>query len=95
MKRHDESIFIRLCDEFYKRVFADEDAFFRDLFASANEEYASQNLCEFIVQRFGGSTEYSDRNGIVNLVSLHAKIGITGQAMRRWLQVQCCHLTST
>lgn len=86
MKRNDESVFIRLCDEFYKRVFADEDKFFRDLFASANMEDASQNLCEYLVQRFGGSNEYSNRNGIVNLTSFHAKIGVTEQAMRRWLQ---------
>ena len=87
MKKNDESVFIRLCDEFYKRVFADEDKFFRDLFATANMEDASQNLCEYLVQRFGGSNEYSNRNGIVNLVSFHAKIGITEKAMRRWLQV--------
>lgn len=87
MKRHDESVFIRLCDEFYKRVFADEDKWFRKLFATANMEDASQNLCEYLVQRFGGSNEYSNRNGIVNLVSFHANIGVSERALRRWLQV--------
>ena len=87
IKVHDESVFIRLCDEFYKRVFADEDTWFRKYFADANMEDASQNLCEYLVQRFGGSNEYSNRNGIVNLVSFHAKIGISDKVLRRWLQV--------
>ena len=87
LRRCDESVFIRLCDEFYKRVFADEDAWFRDIFASANMEDASQNLCEFLVQRFGGPNEFANRNGIVNLVSFHSKIGITERIIRRWLQV--------
>lgn len=55
--------FINLSTNFYNRVYDDEEEWFRSIFAKADKEKAIQNQYEFLVQRMGGPSLYSQRRG--------------------------------
>ncbi|KAJ6844358.1 two-on-two hemoglobin-3 isoform X2 [Iris pallida] len=55
--------FVDLSTNFYNRVYADEDEWFRSIFAGSRKEDAIQNQYEFFVQRMGGPPLYSQRKG--------------------------------
>ncbi|XP_047155626.1 two-on-two hemoglobin-3-like [Vigna umbellata] len=59
--------FINLSTNFYNRVYAEEEEWFRSIFANSKKEDAIQNQYEFFVQRMGGPPLFSQRRGIVLL----------------------------
>ncbi|KAJ7554395.1 hypothetical protein O6H91_06G138300 [Diphasiastrum complanatum] len=67
--------FVNLSTEFYNRVYADEEPWFRSIFANSTKEEAIQNQYEFFIQRMGHPA----------LIGRHAPYAITEQAAERWL----------
>jgi len=51
----------------WNRVYAEEEEWFRSIFANSKKEDAIQNQYEFFVQRMGGPPLFSQRRGIVFL----------------------------
>ncbi|XP_057957389.1 two-on-two hemoglobin-3 isoform X2 [Malania oleifera] len=77
--------FVNLSTNFYDRVYADEEEWFRSIFASSKKEDAIQNQYEFLVQRMGGPPLYSQRKGHPALIGRHRPFPVTHQAAERWL----------
>jgi truncated hemoglobin YjbI len=78
-------IIVKLAREFYTRVYADTDPWFRDMFPD-DMESAIQNQYEFFMQRFGGPNIYSERKGHPALRGRHARFRITKAGAERWLK---------
>jgi truncated hemoglobin YjbI len=55
------TVFVTLSTEFYRRVFSDEEDWFRLIFAATSIETAIQNQSEIFTQRMGGPPLYSQR----------------------------------
>lgn len=55
--------------------------------SSMKKDELVQSYYEYINQRLGGKTYFSDRRGHPNLVSFHAQIGITYQCQNKWLSL--------
>ncbi|TKY74599.1 Two-on-two hemoglobin-3 [Spatholobus suberectus] len=77
--------FVTLSTNFYNRVYDDEEEWFRSIFATSEKENAIQNQYEFLVQRMGGPTLYSQRRGHPALIARHRPFPVTHQAADRWL----------
>jgi truncated hemoglobin YjbI/stress-induced morphogen len=77
---------VRLSTSFYDRVYADEQAWFRELFASSAKEDAIRNQWEWLVQRLGGPPLYSERRGHPGLMRSHRHFAVTEAAADRWLE---------
>ncbi|KOM48621.1 hypothetical protein LR48_Vigan07g232500 [Vigna angularis] len=56
--------FINLSTNFYNRVYAEEEEWFRSIFANSKKEDAIQNQYEFFVQRMGGPPLFSQRRAL-------------------------------
>eukprot|EP00850_Spirogloea_muscicola_P001191 SM000004S15061 [mRNA] locus=s4:1055275:1056427:- [translate_table: standard] len=82
--------FVALSTAFYDRVFADEEAWFRAIFASSTKEEAIRNQYEFFVQRMGGPPLYTQRKGHPALIGRHGPYTVTAMAAERWLS----HMTA-
>jgi truncated hemoglobin YjbI len=54
-----------IIEKFYTRVDNDIDPEFRNMFTHSPYEQRVQNLTDFILQRFGGPSYYSDQRGDV------------------------------
>lgn len=54
---------VNLSTNFYNRVYDDDQEWFRSIFANSDKQNAIQNQIEFLVQRMGGPTLYSQRRG--------------------------------
>jgi truncated hemoglobin YjbI len=78
--------FVSLSTSFYRRVYSDEEAWFRDIFAVSKEENAVQNQYEFFIQRIGGPDLYSERKGHPALIGRHAPFDVSPRAAERWLE---------
>lgn len=74
-----------LVADFYRRVRADD--LIGPMYPPDDWDAAEQRLADFLVQRFGGPTCYSDRRGHPRLRMRHAPFPITPDAARRWLQL--------
>jgi truncated hemoglobin YjbI len=81
---------VELSTIFYRRVYADTDPWFRNMFPD-DMESAIQNQYEFFAQRMGGPQMYSARKGHPALRARHAQFPITKRAADRWLE----HMTAT
>jgi truncated hemoglobin YjbI len=83
-ERVGHAAFVKLSTAFYDRVYADEDAHFRLLFASRKKEDAIRNQYEFFIQRLGGPQLYSQRKGHPALIGRHMEFEVSGLARRFW-----------
>eukprot|EP00930_Biecheleria_cincta_P099261 TRINITY_DN908_c0_g2_i1.p1 TRINITY_DN908_c0_g2~~TRINITY_DN908_c0_g2_i1.p1 ORF type:complete len:270 (-),score=45.61 TRINITY_DN908_c0_g2_i1:373-1158(-) len=80
------SWFVSLSKNFYRRVYADPEPWFRAIFASSTEDEAAKNQYEWLVQRCGGPPLYSNRKGHPGLLGRHAHFDVSVAAAERWLQ---------
>jgi len=91
--------FLECCERFYTKIeqCPEEDEWFRSMFfpvlsanmtgdetAAAVKDQAS-NLSDFLVQRFGGPSYYSDRKGRPNLIGRHKQIEVSQRTADKWL----------
>lgn len=77
--------FCRLAEDFYSRVFSDED-WFRDIFANATRDAAVRNQSEFLAQEFGGPQLYRERKGHTAILGRHGPYPLSERAAERWLE---------
>ena len=77
---------MQLSTAFYSRVFSDEQAWFRDIFAGIDKNVAIRNQYEWLVQRLGGPALFSDRKGHPGLMWRHNTFAVTESAAARWLE---------
>ncbi|XP_062178861.1 two-on-two hemoglobin-3-like [Phragmites australis] len=77
--------FVDLSTNFYTRVYEDEEAWFREIFAGSRKEDAIRNQYEFLIQRMGGPPLFSERRGHPALIGRHRSFPVTHQAAERWL----------
>jgi truncated hemoglobin YjbI len=75
---------MQMIEGFSKRVLNDKDEWFRCMF-SGTEDYV-QNLNEYILQRLGGPSYYSDRKGTPGLIAKHASYEMSPRTAERWLE---------
>lgn len=69
---------------FYDKVYADREPAFRGQFPR-DKDMAIQNQYEFLIQRFGGPPEYSERKGHPALRARHVNFSITRANAEKWL----------
>ncbi|KAJ1396380.1 hemoglobin [Sesbania bispinosa] len=77
--------FVNLSTNFYNRVYDDEEEWFRSIFSKSEKENAIQNQYEFLVQRMGGPSLYSQRRGHPALIARHKPFPVTHEAAERWI----------
>ncbi|MBB6429341.1 globin domain-containing protein [Algisphaera agarilytica] len=80
-----EDGFARLVAGFYERVKADD--ILGPMYPKNDWEGAEQRLRDFLVQRFGGPTRYSDQRGHPRLRMRHMPFAIDQAARDRWTQL--------
>lgn len=73
-----------MSESFYKKCVNDPDEWFSEMFVGREEFANDQN--EYLLQRFGGPSYYSDRKGHPNLIMRHAHLEITSRTAERWLE---------
>jgi truncated hemoglobin YjbI len=81
-----QSVLVRLSTAFYDRVYDDDQAWFRDIFAGADKAEAIRNQWEWLVQRVGGPPLYQTRKGHPGLMRRHATFAVTEAAAVRWME---------
>jgi truncated hemoglobin YjbI len=67
-----ELLMTAIIERFYTRIDNDSDADFRNMFTHNAFEQRVSNLTDFILQRFGGPSYYSDQRG--NYLSFHSRV---------------------
>ncbi|XP_020218112.1 two-on-two hemoglobin-3 [Cajanus cajan] len=77
--------FLNLSTNFYNRVYEDKEEWFGSIFANSEKEKAIEKQYEFLVQRMGGPTLYSQRRGHPALIARHRAFPLTHEAAERWL----------
>ena len=71
---------------FYTNARNHADESFSSLFTkNPNVFEQAQNLSEFLIQKFGGQCHYSDRKGVVAMISKHAGYKIDIDIADKWL----------
>jgi hemoglobin len=80
-----EEGFTRLVAEFYARV--KKDDLIGPLYPQDDFENAERRLREFLIQRFGGPTRYSEERGHPRLRMRHAPFPIDLAARNRWMDL--------
>ena len=80
-----EAGFDRLITAFYDRVKTDD--LIGRMYPSEDWEGAKARLRDFLIQRFGGPTRYSDQRGHPRLRMRHAPFSIGPAERDRWLQL--------
>ena len=80
-----EEVFYKLSNAFYKKVFNDEEKWFRNIFKGKTLDEAVQNQAEFFIQRMGGPPYFSKRKGHPALIGRHMKFNMSEKAAERWL----------
>ncbi len=80
-----EAGFARLVAGFYQRVKADD--LLGPMYPADDWVGAEQRLRDFLVQRFGGPTRYSQQRGHPRLRMRHATFAIDLAARDRWMQL--------
>jgi len=79
-----EDGFARLTAAFYQRVRHDD--LLSPMYPGDDWDGAEQRLRDFLVQRFGGPTRYSQQRGHPRLRMRHAPFAVTPTARDRWIQ---------
>ena len=77
--------FERLVAAFYRRVAADD--ILRPLYPEPDLAAAEVRLREFLIQRFGGPTHYSDKRGHPRLRMRHAPFVVDVRGRNRWVEL--------
>ena len=77
--------FHRLVAAFYARV--PKDDILGPMYPSQDLAEAEQRLREFLIQRFGGPGDYSQKRGHPRLRMRHAPFPINQQARDRWIEL--------
>src|SRR5262245_23303125 len=77
--------FERLVAAFYRRVANDD--ILRPLYPEADLGPAEVRLREFLIQRFGGPTDYSDKRGHPRLRMRHAPFVVDVHGRNRWVEL--------
>jgi hemoglobin len=80
-----EEGFERLVRGFYSRVATDD--ILRPMYPDEDFAGAEVRLREFLIQRFGGPTRYSDQRGHPRLRMRHAPFPIDQRGRDRWVQL--------
>ncbi len=80
-----EEGFTRLVAAFYKRV--PTDAILGKMYPMNELVEAEQRLRQFLIQRFGGPTTYSDERGHPRLRMRHAPFIVDVFARNRWMKL--------
>ncbi len=80
-----EDGFARLAAAFYRRVPADE--VLGPMYPAEDLPGAEARLRDFLIQRFGGPTRYSDQRGHPRLRARHLPFHIDQHARDRWVQL--------
>ena len=75
---------MQISESFYKKVLNDKDDWFRGMFSGREDFAGDQN--EFILQRLGGPSYYSDRKRNPSLVTKHAAFEMSPRTAERWLE---------
>jgi truncated hemoglobin YjbI len=75
---------VALSTRFYNLVYTDKDPAFRGMFPK-DKAGAIQNQYEFLIQRLGGPSVYSDRKGHPALRARHAGFTIGKAQADQWL----------
>jgi len=76
--------FVKLSTCFYKKVYADKESSFRDMFPD-DMDSAIQNQYEFFIQRMHGPQLFSERKGHPALRARHANFHITRAHAEKWI----------
>ncbi|PRW57778.1 two-on-two hemoglobin-3 [Chlorella sorokiniana] len=84
-QRLGEEVFRRIANEFYDRVYGDQEKWFTDVFAHSPKPVAIRNNWEFMVQRCGGPMLYSQRKGHPALPRRHAPFECTQRTADRYM----------
>ena len=74
---------VGLSESFYKRCVNDPDEWFSSMFEGKSDFVGDQN--EYLMQRLGGPSYYSDRKGHPNLIKRHHHLEMTSRTAERWL----------
>mmetsp|Transcript_99826 Transcript_99826/g.280679 ORF Transcript_99826/g.280679 Transcript_99826/m.280679 type:complete len:264 (+) Transcript_99826:85-876(+) len=78
--------FVSLSTNFYERVYSDLSApWFRQLFLGSAKEDAIRNQYEWLIQRCGGPSLYTERKGHPGLLGNHGSFDVTEAGAERWL----------
>ena len=87
--KNKETTLIRLCEKFFDLVEKDDDEWFKNMYAesSMRKDELAQCYYEYINQKLGGKSYFSDRRGNPNLISFHAQVGISYQCYNKWLSL--------
>jgi len=86
---------VALSTAFYDAVYDDELAWFRQIFAGSDKAAAIRNQYEFLVQRLGGPSLFTQRKGHPALIGRHAGFELSHRAARRWLEHMAAALAAT
>ena len=70
-----------LSEAFYKKCVEDPDEWFSHMFLGKSDFIGDQN--EYLMQRLGGPSYYSDRKGHPNLIASHAHLEMTSRTAGR------------
>lgn len=84
-ERLGEAAIVKLSNNFYTRVFADEEKWFRNIFKGRSLDEAVQNQVDFFIQRLGGPPRFSERKGHPALIARHMNFNMNQKAAERWL----------
>jgi hemoglobin len=77
--------FHRLVAAFYRRV--PDDDILRPMYPQADFAGAEERLRDFLIQRFGGPSHYSDKRGHPRLRMRHAPFTIDQRGRDRWIEL--------
>ena len=77
--------FDRLTEAFYRRVKTDD--LLRPMYPEDELLEAQHRLRDFLIQRFGGPTTYSDQRGHPRLRMRHMPFAIDQRARDRWIEL--------
>ena len=88
-----EDGFTRLVAAFYRRVKADD--LIGPMYPADDWDGAERRLRDFLIQRFGGPTTYSQQRGHPRLRMRHAPFAVTPEARDRWMMHMTAALDET
>ena len=76
--------FFKLSRRFNVALFV-SDPEFDKLFVEENRLNAIKTFARYMVQRFGGIPDYTEKRGFPSLISRHAKYNISEELIEKWL----------
>ncbi len=80
-----ELLMTKLVEKFYKRIDSHSDQAFRSMFSRTDFDQRVQSLTDFLCQRFGGPSYYSDQKGHPSLIRRHVHFDVNTSSAEKWL----------